>query len=156
MVTARRQTRRRIEALRRISLFADCTRYELARIDRLGTLIAVRPGRTLTVEGAIGRECFVTLDGVAVVERCGRPIGTIDAGSVVGEIALLDHTTRNATVVAGTPMRLLVLSEHELEELLRIAPRVETTLRRIADERRGRAPIACAGRDPQLLSVGSH
>lgn len=155
MVTARRQTRRRIEALRHISLFAGCTHDELARIDRLGTPIAVRPGRALTVEGAIGRECFVTLAGVAVAERSGRAIATIDAGSIVGEIALLDHTTRNATVVAVTPMQLLVLSEQELEQLLRIAPRVETTLRRIADERRRSAPIAPAGRDPQLLSVGS-
>jgi hypothetical protein len=136
MLTARRETKRRMEALRRVPFFADCTLDELARIDRLGTTINVRQGRTLTREGAVGRECFVTLDGIAVAQRRGRPIGVIGAGSIAGEMALLSHTTRNATVVADTPMRVLVLDQREFAELLAIAPHIETAVERIADERR--------------------
>jgi CRP-like cAMP-binding protein len=55
-------------------------------------------------------------------------------------MALLDHTPRNATVVADTPMQLLVLSLREFEEMLGIAPSIETTLSRIADDRRAMAP----------------
>jgi len=136
MVTARRQAKRRFERLRHIPFFANCSSRELARIDRLGTPIDVRPGRTLTSEGALGQECFVTLEGVAVVARAGQPIGTIGAGTIAGEMALLDHTTRNATVTALTPMELLVLSEREFEELLEIAPCTAAAIRRIACERR--------------------
>jgi CRP-like cAMP-binding protein len=137
MVTARRrQRKRRFERLQRIPFFANCSSRQLALIDRLGTPIDVRPGRTLTREGALGRECFVTLDGVAVVARAGQPIGTIGAGSIAGEMALLDHTTRNATVTALTPMELLVLSAREFAELLEIAPRTAAAIERIACERR--------------------
>jgi CRP-like cAMP-binding protein len=136
MLTARRETKHRLDTLREIPFLANCTARELARIDRLGARVDVAPGRTLTREGAIGRECFVTLDGVATVARAGVRIGTIGAGSIAGELALLDHTSRNATVVAGTRMHLLVLSPPEFEELLEIAPGIEATIVGIAHERR--------------------
>ena len=136
MFTGRREMKCRLHTLRGISFLDGCTAGELARIDRLGTPISIRPGRTLTREGAVGRECFVTLEGVAIAERAGRRIGTIGAGEIAGEMALLDRTTRNATVVARTSMHLLVLSDRELDELLDIAPSIEATLARIADERR--------------------
>ena len=84
----------------------------------------------------IGRQCFVSFDGIAVAERDGRPIGEIGAGSIAGEMALLDHGTCNATVVATSPMRLLVLTPHEFDELRDIAPSIETALSHIAAERR--------------------
>src|SRR5262249_4781137 len=87
-------------------------------------------------EGAQGRECFVTVEGIALAERSGHTIGAIGARSIVGEMALLDHAPRNATVVASTAMRLIVFSAAEFRELLEIAPRVEASRARIADERR--------------------
>ena len=142
MLTARREKRQRIEALRRIPLLAHCTIDELERIDQLGVLIDAAPGRVLTREGTTGRECFVTLEGVAIAKRGGRPIGVIGAGSIAGEMALLHGTTRNATVVADTPMQLLVLDQREFTKLVDIA-RVRVAVELIADERRaetGRIP----------------
>ena len=92
MFTARRQLRHGVQALRRVPFFADCTFTELARIDRLGTPVDVRPGRTLTREGEEGHECFVTVNGIAIAERSGQTIGAIGAASIAGEMALLDHT----------------------------------------------------------------
>jgi CRP/FNR family transcriptional regulator, cyclic AMP receptor protein len=136
MLTARREKRQRLEALRRVPFFAACTTEELARIDGLGAQIDVAPGRVLTREGAAGLECFVALEGVAVAHRAGTRIGTISAGSIAGEMALIDHTPRNATVVADTSMRLLVLDEREFSQLRGIAPGIEATLLRITSERR--------------------
>jgi CRP-like cAMP-binding protein len=124
-----------LEALHHIPFLSSCTTKQLARIDGLGTPIDVRPGRTLTREGMPGRECFVTLGGVAVAERAGRTIGWIRPGSIAGEMALLAHTNRTATVTACTSMRLLVLSDREFETLLEIAPEVDESVRRIAAAR---------------------
>jgi cAMP-dependent protein kinase regulator/CRP/FNR family cyclic AMP-dependent transcriptional regulator/cGMP-dependent protein kinase 2 len=123
-------------------LFADCTFDELARVDRLGAPIYVPPGRVLTREGAAARECFVTLEGTAVAQRAGRLIGIIEAGSIAGEQALLDHTTRSATVVANSRMRLLVLDLREFAELLEAAPRVAAAVERIARGRRANSGSA--------------
>jgi CRP-like cAMP-binding protein len=143
MITTRRETKRRIDKLARLPLFASCTPRELARIDRLGTSLDIRAGRTLTREGAVGRECFVALDGAAVAARRGLRIGAIGAGSIAGEMALLDGATRNATVVAGTPMQLLVLSDREFRDLLDLAPGIADDLIRIADERRVALATSC-------------
>jgi CRP-like cAMP-binding protein len=136
MYTSRREKKQRIDALARIPIFSTCTRSELARIDGLGTPLDVTAGRTLTREGEVGRECFVTLEGTAVAARAGRRVGAIGAGSIAGELALLDRTTRNATVVAGTPMQLLVFTEREFGRLLEIAPGISERVRRLAHERR--------------------
>lgn len=135
MSAARRQMKDRVAQLRHIPFVAGCTFDELAEVDRLGAQIDVREGRTLIHEGDVGRECFVVLTGAALAERAGRALGAIAAGSIAGEMALLDHTVRTATVVAGTPMRLLVLTAREFVDLVRISPTIETNLRRIAIER---------------------
>jgi CRP/FNR family cyclic AMP-dependent transcriptional regulator len=136
MLTVRRPKTSTLDALHRISFLAACSRSELALVDRLGVAIDVAPGRVLTMEGTAARECFVTLDGIAVARRAGRPIGTIPAGSIAGEMALLDHTTRNATVVADTSMRLLVLDGREFAALLGVAPSVAAGIERIRSERK--------------------
>jgi CRP/FNR family transcriptional regulator, cyclic AMP receptor protein len=136
MLTARRELKHRIQGLRGLDLFASCSFAELAQIDRLGTPVDLAAGRTLTHEGAGARECFVVRDGYAVARRGGETVGAIGPGSIAGEMALLDHTTRNATVLAYTPMELLVLTDSEFKQLLRIAPGIEADLDRIVMGRR--------------------
>jgi CRP-like cAMP-binding protein len=120
------------------------------RIDALGTEILVRPGTALIREGDAGRDCFVALDGVATVERGGVPIAAITAGSIAGELAILDRAPRNATVVATTAMRVLVLTPSELSELLNIAPSINATFRQIADTRR---TTACCELTPAVRNI---
>ena len=134
-MSARRDRNRRIETLRTIPLVASCTAAELARIDRLGAQLDVREGRVLTREGGTGLECFVILAGTAEVRRAGEVVGVVGPGSVVGEIALLTGTRRSATVVALTPMLLLVLNASEFQQLAHVAPTIDAGLRRIAEER---------------------
>jgi voltage-gated potassium channel len=136
MVSARGERKRRICELRPIPLLAGCTGKELARVDGLGAEIDVRPGRTLTREGAEGYEFFIVRAGAAVATRGGRRVGVIGAGSVAGELALLDGTARTATVVATTPMRVVVFTAKEFDELLAVSPCIERVLGHIAAERR--------------------
>jgi len=150
MISAARESHRRIRALRDIPLLDGCTRKELARVDRLGAQIDLGPGVALTRQGDPGRECFFIESGLAVATRGDRRIGTIGAGSVVGELALLDRMPRSATVVTNTPTRVLVLTVAEFEQLLAIAPCIEARIGDIAAERRvlldGPAPVVVPAR----------
>ena len=136
MVTARQQLKRRVDTLRRVPFLAACTDAELAGVDGLGTQIDVRAGRTLTHEGADGRECFVVIDGVATASRGGAQLGIVGPGSIVGEMALLFAVPRTATVVALSAMRLLVLDVNEFTTLLDVAPCIRQNVNRIGDDRR--------------------
>jgi CRP-like cAMP-binding protein len=135
-MSARGEARRRVSALQEIPLLAGCTAKEVGYVDALGTEIDLRPGRSLTREGAEGAEFFMVRDGVAVATRGGCRVGVIEAGSVAGELALLDRVARTATVVAATPMRVVVFTAREFRELLAVAPCIEGSLRHIAAERR--------------------
>jgi CRP/FNR family cyclic AMP-dependent transcriptional regulator len=126
----------RIEGWAAVPLFAHCSRRQLERVDQLGAVLGVPAGRTLTLEGTPGRECFVLLDGTATVQRAEVPVGVVPQGTVAGELALLDRVARSATVITETPTRLMVLSPAEFTELLDVAPCVADQVLETAARRR--------------------
>jgi CRP/FNR family transcriptional regulator, cyclic AMP receptor protein len=108
----------RLDALATIPLFSACTKRELQKIARAGDELNVAAGRALVDQGATGREAFVILDGTAAVKRGNRRIATFGPGDYFGELALLDHGPRTATVVAETPLRVLVIDSRHFEGIL--------------------------------------
>ncbi len=113
----KRANRKYLDRLGSVEFFSECSQRELRAIASFCTPIEVRAGRVLTEQGADGRECFVVMQGQAVVERDGFIVGHIVDGSVIGEIALLGDGVRTATVTAATDMTLLVLSRSEFGAL---------------------------------------
>jgi CRP/FNR family cyclic AMP-dependent transcriptional regulator len=78
------------------------------RLSRAGTLLDLAAGTTLCKKGERGLQAFLILEGEATVATAAGDI-TVGAGDVVGELAALDsRRLRNATVVAATPLAVLV------------------------------------------------
>jgi len=73
-------------------------------IAQLATHLEAPAGEVLTREGEEGREFIVLLDGEVEVTRGGQVIATLGPGSHFGEIALIAHGPRTATVTATTPV----------------------------------------------------
>ncbi len=124
-------TIRRISAL---ELFAGCRRAELARIDQLGTIVTVRPGRTLCDEGAPGYEFFVLLEGDVVVRTAAGAVALLHAGGWFGEMALLDGEPRRATVTATTQVMVIVFDKREFNCMLEVVPSVRARLQNGANQ----------------------
>jgi CRP-like cAMP-binding protein len=101
-----------------VPLFAQCSRHDLAEIARFVDEIEVPDGRELMVEGDVGHEAFVVVEGTARVTRAGETVTDVGPGAVVGEMALIDRAPRNATVTASSPMKLLVIGKREFSGLL--------------------------------------
>ncbi len=120
------------EMLSRVPLFGACTRDELARIESITDEVDVEEGRVLVREGRVGGEFFVVVSGTAAATRGDQPLATFGPGAFFGEMALLDGRPRSATVVAQTPMRLLVLEPRSFARLIdetpTVARRMLTTL----------------------------
>ncbi len=117
MLRRHHYSRTAIERLRNASLFRDCSDKELRCASSLVTDVSIGAGRVLTRQGTIGNECFVLMQGQAVVERNGAIVGHAVAGSIVGEIAVLHDVTRTATVICATDVVALVMSRAELASL---------------------------------------
>lgn len=105
--------------LRAVRLFARLNDRELQTIDRLADEIEVAQGEVLINQGATGgKESFVILSGTASVEVDGQAVATLGPGELFGEMAMLDSKPRSATVVALTPMTLLVIGPAQFQTFI--------------------------------------
>lgn len=111
MFKTKSDTSHRVELLKRVPLFADCTTVELAVIAGKADEIHVPSGSVIVEQGTPGDKFFVLAEGLAHVLVDGRKVASIGAGSFFGEMALIEKGTRSATVTAELPVRLLVIDE---------------------------------------------
>ena len=80
--------------------------------ERLANLIAeddVEEGHVFNVEGDTGYRFVVIAEGEAEVLRGGEVVRRLGPGDHFGEIAILSEGKRTATVMAATPMKVLVM-----------------------------------------------
>jgi CRP/FNR family transcriptional regulator, cyclic AMP receptor protein len=125
----------KIELLKRVPLFAQCSRKELEEIGKIADEIDFRTGKELTREGAPGREFFVLLDGTAEVTKGKRKVRKLSGGDFFGEIALLSDVPRTATVTTASPTRALVITERSFKRLLEQSPTIQLKVLRALAER---------------------
>jgi cAMP-dependent protein kinase regulator len=115
--------------IRDIGVFADFDEQQCAHVASACRELAVDAGATLAEEGDFGYAMFAVTSGTAEVYKEGRLIRELGPGDVFGEIAVFYGGVRTATVVAKTPMRLVMLFNSELWRLDREVPEVADVLR---------------------------
>ena len=108
----------KIDLLRSVPLFAECSQKELGRIAAIADELYQPEGTRLIEEGKKGREFFVLVDGTVDVRRNGRKLRTMGTGDFFGEIALITDSPRSATVTATSPVRVLVITSQAFQRLL--------------------------------------
>ncbi|HAM01509.1 MAG TPA: hypothetical protein DCQ30_04685 [Acidimicrobiaceae bacterium] len=101
-----------------IWLFSACSAGQLRTIRRQVEEVTVPAGKVLVEEGTVGREFFFIVEGTATVKVGGRKVATLGPGNYFGELSLLDHKPRSATVASDTDMVLLVLDQRRFNGLL--------------------------------------
>lgn len=110
-------------------------------------------GVTLFKEGEPGRACLILLQGRVLVCKTidGKQttLGMVGAGSMIGQMALVDGRPLSASVVVDSPVRALVLDREVFQKLLRslspFALRFQVQIA-VAGIRQLRLAIAAIGR----------
>jgi CRP-like cAMP-binding protein len=113
-----------LQHLAAVPMFHACSKKELDLIARHAEEFRFPAGEKIVVEGEIGLEFYVIMEGTAKVTRHGVQLATLGPGDFFGELALLDHARRNATVEALTPLVAVVLARREFDGLMAEAPAV--------------------------------
>ncbi len=111
-----------LDHLSSVPLFNSLSKKDLQRVAKASDEISVSPGKVLVDQGKTGHEFFLILDGNASVRRNNRKVTTLGPGQYFGELALLDRGPRSASVVADTPMNVLVLGQREFNGVLDSVP----------------------------------
>lgn len=126
------------DALRSTWLFSTCNRKEISLLESACDEVKVHAGSVLCEEGKVGKEFCIIISGEAKVTKNNHEVATLKAGDAFGELSLLDHLPRSATVKASTEMDLIVLPAREfmsvLEDIPSMAIRLlEATAKRLRD-----------------------
>jgi CRP/FNR family cyclic AMP-dependent transcriptional regulator len=112
-----------------IPVFAGLSKDDQKVVAQYADEVEVDTGRVLAEEGRLAYEFFAIENGTAEVSRGGEVIATLGAGDFFGEIGLLGAERRVATVVATSPMRLVVLTGAQLRSIDSRMPQVAERIR---------------------------
>jgi CRP-like cAMP-binding protein len=109
----------KLERLQEVPLFASCDDRELHEISKLVDEVTAPAGRVLIAEDSSDcREAFIILEGTASVSVRGVQVAVVGPGGCTGEMAVIDHERRSATVTALTDLRMLVVDARGLHALV--------------------------------------
>jgi len=127
-----------------IELFSELNEDELEEVTALAQTRSVLRDTTIFNEGDTADAIFVVVNGrvkIVTTSTDGKEfiLTVLGAGQVFGEMALLEETTRSASVVTITAVELLVLARKDFDHLLNSSPGISRKLMAILSRRLRRA-----------------
>ncbi|HTQ73812.1 MAG TPA: cyclic nucleotide-binding domain-containing protein [Burkholderiales bacterium] len=99
------------------------------------TSVRYERGKTVFTEGQTGVLMYVVIEGRLAVSIKGKAVERIGPGGVFGEMALVDRTTRLATVACETDCGLLAIGRNTFLDLVKASPDFAMSLLNAVGER---------------------
>ena len=125
----------RIQELARVNRFRDFTDEEIALVTDVARYLTVPEHWALMVEQQPADKAYLILSGEVSVRRHGEEVARLGAGEVIGEMALVNHKLRSATVVADTPLEVLHFTGEIVADLNAKIPHFRDALLGAVEER---------------------
>ena len=122
--------------LRAIPLFAGLSRKQRRAVAAYAEEVEVEPGTVLCREGEVPYVFFVIEEGSARVVQGDQYLNDLGPGDFFGEIGLIEHAPRTASVIAESPLTAAVLSASAFRRIDRELPAVARRIRAAVEERR--------------------
>jgi NTE family protein len=132
------------EFLKHVTLFADLSDAQRARIMAGASLVHVPAGGWLFEAGDPGDALYLVRHGRLEVVRDGVVIRVLGAGSAVGELALLTAGERSASVRARRESEVVKVEREHFAELLAGDPAFAIALTRTLGEQLQRTAVVAA------------
>jgi CRP-like cAMP-binding protein len=79
-------------------------------------------GQVIFETGTVGEIMFAVQQGEVNIWRDGKLLETVTAGSIFGEMALIDSQPRSATAIAKTDCKLVVVDKKRFNFLVQQNP----------------------------------
>lgn len=111
------------------------TTRELQQVHQRGTRLTVPKGWSLIWERTPADKAYLIVAGEVTIRRGGAEIARLGPGDVVGEMAIVNHRLRTATVVAATPLEVVHFTSEAVEALCEQIPAFREALAGTAVER---------------------
>jgi len=82
----------------------------------------IAAGEALFRRGDEASEMYVVLEGKVDISIDGRLIETLEPGSILGEMGIVDHSPRSADAIAATDIKIEPIDQDWFCSLLKRAP----------------------------------
>lgn len=103
--------------------------------DEQDFLIHVKAGDLLFKQGDAPDNVYVLKSGTANVLVDGRVVEKATRGTILGEMALIDHEPRAASVLATSDCDFYVIGQDHFEALIQVRPQFATFVMRVLVKR---------------------
>mgnify|MGYP000438125153 CR=1 FL=1 len=94
----------------------------LNMVQAVGTPQTYEPGEKVFIEGSPGATMYVVLDGNIEIHVGDKPMEVAGRGAIIGEMSLIDSSTRSATVVAQDYCILAQVNQSQFLSLIEKTP----------------------------------
>ncbi len=94
----------------------------VARFQHSPNQFQLAAGRVLFKEGEMAEVMYVLLEGRVDILVGGTVVEAAEAGTVLGEMAVIDQSPRSATAISKTPCRLVSVTAAQFDVLVHETP----------------------------------
>ena len=125
------------EKLARLNRLEALSDEDLATVVRTGRPVHLPANWSLIWERTPADKAYLIVDGEVSVRQAGQEIARLGPGDVIGEMAIVNHKLRSASVVSLTPLEVVHFTKESLEQLLEEVPAFGDALRGTVADRLG-------------------
>jgi CRP-like cAMP-binding protein len=105
------------------------TPEDLTALQQGGTVRRAPAGEVLVREGAEAGSLFLVRSGVIAITRGAKRLGTVGAGDVLGQMALVHDGHRSASAIVEEDAELVVVPASFVRRLMEERPALQAALR---------------------------
>jgi CRP-like cAMP-binding protein len=121
--------------LKKAKVFQGLSDSELRSIEKQMKIVNHPAGHEIVVRGDGGVGFMVITQGTVTVKTVQGKARNLGPGDSFGEMALLDHAGRSATVTADTDVTLATIPEWNFKPFLKEHPEIAYSLLQILSQR---------------------
>lgn len=108
--------------------FSELSEAEVKRIAQVGTHVTVPSDWALMGEGTAGDKAYLLISGRVSVRHHGEEVAQLGPGDLFGEMAIVQHRLRSATVVSLERLDCLHFTRDQIEQLESEIPKFRAAL----------------------------
>jgi CRP-like cAMP-binding protein len=123
------------EKLERINRLESLSTDDLQKVIKAGRHFTLPADWSLIWEGTAADKAYLIVDGEVSVRKGGEEIATLGPGDVIGEMGIVEHKLRSASVVSTTPLEVIHFTREGLEQLIQDVPAFGAAIRGTSEDR---------------------
>jgi CRP/FNR family cyclic AMP-dependent transcriptional regulator len=125
------------EKLEKLHRLEDLSNEDLKTVIDKGRHVHLPANWSLIWEKTPADKAYLIIDGEVAIRKGKEEVARLGPGDIIGEMAIVGHKLRSASVVSVTPVEVIHFTKEGLQQLLDEVPAFGAALRATTTDRLG-------------------